>query len=148
MANIIAQRPDAETAAAARAIAARLPEGPLKLEDVLTPLPPAVANILREVLTQFAAGKAVSVIPQDEEMTPNEAAEFLRVSRGHVAKLMDDGALPYREVGTHRRIPTAALVLYDKAQRARQRAAMEEMVRLDQDMGLYDLHPKDFGLTK
>lgn len=148
MPKIIAQRPDAETAAAARSIASILPDGVLKIEDVSTPLPPAVASILREVLAQFAAGKAISVIPQDDEMSPTEAAEFLRMSRGFVSKLMDDNVLPYREVGAHRRIPTAALLHYDRLQRAKQRAALEEIARIDQEMGLYDLHPKDVGLTK
>jgi excisionase family DNA binding protein len=63
-------------------------------------------------------------------MTPNEAADFLNVSRGTVTKPMDDGTLPFRSVGTHRRVPTAAVIAYDLKQRAQADAALNELTRL------------------
>lgn len=74
-------------------------------------------------------------------MTPVQAAEFLNVSRGFVAKLMDEGKLPFHQVGSHRRIPGAAVAAYKAAQEVRSRAAMAELVRLSQEMGGYDDEP-------
>ncbi len=131
--------PDAKTAAAARAIAAEMPRGPIKLDGVQTPLPEPIATMLREIVAAYAAGNPVSLIARDGEVTPNEAADFLNVSRGTIAKLMDDGTLAFRSVGTHRRIPVAVVAAYDLKQRARAEAALDELTRLSREMGLYDM---------
>ena len=131
--------PDTKTAAAARAIAAEMPSGQLKLNGVHTPLPEPIASMLREIVASYAAGNPVSLVSREGEMTPNEAADFLNVSRGTITKLMDDGTLPFRSVGTHRRIPTAAVVAYDLKQRAQADAALNELTRLSQEMGLYHM---------
>jgi excisionase family DNA binding protein len=130
---------DAKTAAAARAIAAEMPSGQLKLNGVHTPLPEPIAVMLREIVAAYATGNPVSLISREGEMTPNEAADFLNVSRGTVTKLMDDGTLPFRSVGTHRRIPTAAVIAFDLKQRAQADAALNELTHVSQEMGLYDM---------
>lgn len=133
-----------ETAVFARDLIARLGEDQLMVGNAVTgettPLPPHVAELMRQVLESLAAGKPVTVTEVlDDEVTPNEAAEFLNVSRPHVAKLMDDGILPYRQVGSHRRIPYIDLAAYKEQQRARSRKAVATMTTLSEDMGLYDL---------
>lgn len=130
--------PDPKTAAAARAIATELPQGELKIAGVRTPLPEPIAQVLREVVA-YAAGKAVSVISRHGEMAPNEAADFLNVSRGYVTKLMDEGTLPFRQVGSHRRIPAAAVIAHDLKQHAQSDTALTELARLSREMGLYDM---------
>ena len=142
MPNLPTRTPDAKTAAAARAIATELPDGELRIAGIKTPLPDPIARLLREVLASYAAGKPVSVITRDGEMTPNEAADFLNVSRGYVTKLMDEGALPFRQIGSHRRIPTAAVIAHDLKQRAQSDAALDELARLGQEMGLYEMDPR------
>ncbi len=97
--------------------------------------------MLREILASYAAGNPVSLISREGEMTPNEAADFLNVSRGTVAKLMDDGTLPFRLVGSHRRIPNAAVIAYDLKQRAHSDAALNGLTRLSQETGLYEMAP-------
>jgi excisionase family DNA binding protein len=142
MADTATRYADPKTAAAARAIAAELPSGQLKLHGVRTPLPEPIAAMLREILASYAVGNPVSLISREGEMTPNEAADFLNVSRGTVTKLMDDGTLPFRSVGSHRRIPTAAVIAYDLDQRAYSEAALHELTRLSQEMGLYGMEPR------
>lgn len=131
-----------ETAAFARQLIGRLGTDPLTLGNAATgettPLPPHLAELIHQVLRSLAMGKPVAVTDQPEEMTPNEAAEFLNVSRPYIVKLMDSGTLPYREVGSHRRIPFADLAAYRDQQAARSRKAMDELVALSQEMGLYD----------
>ena len=136
-----AHLPDPATIDTARIIAASLPIGDLRLAGVDTPLPAQAAAMLREMLTSLAAGEPVALITASSELSPTEAAEFLNVSRGFVTKLMDEGALPFNQVGSHRRIPGAAVATYKAAQQRKSRAAMDELVRLTQEMGGYDEQP-------
>lgn len=130
--------PDAATISQAKTVATGLTDGELRLAGSDTPLPEAAATILREVLAALAAGQSVTVIAQNDEMTPSEAAAFLNVSRGHVLKLMDEGQLPFRSVGTHRRIPGMALAAYRARQDAVSRKAMDDLMAVSAEMGLYD----------
>jgi excisionase family DNA binding protein len=76
-----------------------------------------------------------------EYVTPAQAAELLTVSMGTVTKMMDEGYLPFRLVGTHQRIPSAA-VAARKAELDRQgQQAMSELGQHEQDMALKDLPP-------
>ena len=77
--------------------------------------------------------------PLPKEMTPSEAAKFLNVSRPFVVKLIKNGELPCRMVGTHHRIPTSALRKYREKMFQRAKKAMDEIVRINQELGLYDL---------
>ena len=132
-----------ETALFAQELIARLGEGPVSLGNPATgemiPLPAHVAELMKQVLSSLAAGRNVTVNEALDELTPNEAAEFLNVSRPYVAKLLDDGVLPYRQVGSHRRIPYADLATYREQERARARKAMQRLTRESEDLGLYDL---------
>ena len=134
--------PTTETAVFAQELIAKLGEGPVVLGNATTgettPLPSHIAGLMRQVLATLAAGRSVTVTYGLEELTPNEAADFLNVSRPYVAKLLDEGVLPYRQVGRHRRIPYADLAVYKEQQRARSRVAMREMTSLSEEMGLYD----------
>jgi excisionase family DNA binding protein len=77
--------------------------------------------------------------PQPTEMTTTQAAEFLDVSRPFVIKLVRRGDLPCRLVGKHRRIPTQALRDYKQQMFQQAKSAADEMSRLSQELGLYDL---------
>lgn len=139
--------PDAATVKTVRAITASLPqEGELRLEGAPFALPPAVTAILRDMLATLAAGEPVALVTADSELSPQEAAEMLNVSRHTITRLMDDGTLPFRLVGSHRRLPAAAVAAYKMKQLAEARAAMDELVRLSQAAGDYanppDIPPK------
>ena len=105
------------------------------------PLPPHIAEPIRQLLASMAAGRQVNVTEALDEFTPNEAADVLGVSRTYVKKLLDAGDLPYRTVGSHRRIPRADLLAYREAQRVRVRKGLDEIAHLDQQLGLADLNP-------
>jgi excisionase family DNA binding protein len=138
--------PSPETVKAARALAKLLPAeaagARLSLLDRASgnasDLPPAVIGMLRQFLEQLGAGRSVSIVPAEAELTPNEAADYLAVSRTFVLKLMDTGQIPFRRVGSHRRLRFGDLREYEKSQRSRADAAMDEMARINQELGLYE----------
>jgi excisionase family DNA binding protein len=131
-----------ESALFARQLLARLASGPIVVgsagSDTTIPLPPHIATLFQQVLTALAAGHTVEVSEHRTELTPNEAADYLNVSRPYVIKLIDEGVLPARMVGSHRRIPYADLAAYKVEQSVRSRAAMTELVRISEELGLYE----------
>lgn len=136
----------AETATYARLLLAKLGQDePLLVGNAITgetsPLPPHISKLVRDMLTSLAGGHSVVVAEDLNEMSPNEAAEFLNVSRTFVLKLMDEGALAYRTVGSYRRIPYADLAAYRDEQYKRSRAAIENMRAIERDLGLDDYNP-------
>lgn len=138
--------PSPEIVKAARALAELLPpEGEdahmsliNRASGSAAELPAAVIGMLRQFLERLGAGLSISVIPAETELTPNEAADYLNVSRTFVLKLMDTGQIPFRRVGSHRRILFGDLRDYEKSQRSRADAAMDEMARINQELGLYE----------
>jgi excisionase family DNA binding protein len=130
------------TSAFAKTAVATLGDGPIKLAGdapgAEVVLPPQVAELVRAMLRAMAEGRDVQLEPTSDEMTPAEAAIYLNVSRPYLVKLLDEGQLPFRMVGTHRRIPTVELIRFKQVTRARQRQGMDAVVRLSEELGLYD----------
>jgi excisionase family DNA binding protein len=127
------------SAAVVRAIMAKLgsaaPTLGIPATGETVPLPPHAAILIRQVLASLAKGHDVTITETPEEMTPNEAAEFLNVSRTYVMKLIQDGTLPCRMVGNHHRIPTPSLAAYKDRQQARSRAAMHDLYAIERQDG-------------
>ena len=107
------------------------------------PLPDGAARLVLEVLQRLASGRPVAISDRQEEYTPQQAAVFLNVSRTYVRRLMDEGVLPFRTVGSHHRIPFDDLQVYRAAETARSRKALDELYELESRMGLNDFEPFD-----
>ena len=105
-------------------------------EGTALELPQSAATLLLEILKQMAAGNAVSLIPADAEVTTQQAADLLNVSRPYLVGLIDNGTLPARMVGNQRRLPLADVLAYKADTKAKRRAALEELSALDQELGL------------
>lgn len=99
-------------------------------------LPTAAVRLLVDILAELAEGNAVKVIPIHAEVTTQEAADVLNVSRPHVVKLLETGELPFHKTGKHRRIRFADLMDYKAKRDARSEAAMAELARQAQDLGM------------
>ncbi len=99
-------------------------------------IPPGALRLLVDMLTQLGQGRAVTVLPQNAELTTQEVADYLNVSRPYVVKLIEEEKLPARKVGTRRRVAFEHLLRYDEQQRAQRRAALDELARIDQELGL------------
>lgn len=108
---------------------------PLTAEDALQ-LPRPAVRLLAQILDEMSRGNAVKVIPVRAELTTQEAADLLNVSRPTLIQLLESGTLPFRKVGTHRRIRLEALTTYKRKLDAERRAALAELSAYDQEIGL------------
>lgn len=104
-------------------------------DDVLV-LPRAAVDLFAQILAYMAAGHGVSVVPADAELTTQQAADMLNVSRPYLIGLLEAGEIEYRKVGKHRRIKAASLVEYMRNDDQRRRRAADELSALTQEMGM------------
>ncbi|MCY3779302.1 MAG: helix-turn-helix domain-containing protein [Chloroflexi bacterium] len=102
-------------------------------------LPAGAVALLRDILEAMAAGHSITMIPHHAELTTVEAADILNVSRPYLIKLLESGEIRFRKVGTHRRILMEDLMAYKEKSERQSRAAMDELVALSEELGLYDL---------
>jgi excisionase family DNA binding protein len=102
--------------------------------SVIVPLPARAVAFIQEILEAMAQRTPVSLIPHDADLTTQQAADYLNVSRPYLIKQIENGKLPVRLVGTHRRIKFVDLLNYERATVEAQRKALaelhEEAVRL------------------
>lgn len=99
-------------------------------------LPPAALKLIGQLLGAMSDGRPVTLVPAKQELSTVEAANFLNVSRPFVIKEIEEGRLPYRKVGTHRRIAFEDLVTYARDMRKRQERALERMAEHARELGL------------
>lgn len=102
--------------------------------DHVVKLPPKAAALLEAALGHLLQGERIVVLAEDQELSPNDAAEILGISRPLVVHRMDIGDLPFRYVGKHRRARLKD-VLALKARIDAQRAAMEALADDAEDLG-------------
>ncbi|NOY91820.1 MAG: helix-turn-helix domain-containing protein [Deltaproteobacteria bacterium] len=99
-------------------------------------LPARIFDALLELLRQTAQGNAVTLVPVHAELTTQQAADVLNVSRPHLIKLLESGALPFHRTGRHRRVYAEDLLAYRDRRRQQSRDAFEELAALSQDHDL------------
>lgn len=104
-------------------------------EDAPIEIPAELSEVLMTALTNLAAGRHVSVLPRDSELTTVQAAEILNVSRPHLIKLLEKGEIDYRKVGSHRRVNTGSLLEFKTRDDTGRRAAADALVKISQEMG-------------
>lgn len=116
--------------ASKEAISVRLEDG----TDLL--LPKSVTALLIKIMTEMAKGNAVTLTPIHAELTTQEAANLLNVSRPFLIKLLDGGKLPFHKVGTHRRIKFTDLEAYRETRERERRAALSALAAQAQELGM------------
>jgi len=102
------------------------------------PLPEAVIDVVEQAALALSKGSSVQVVCVNRELTTQQAADLLNVSRQYLVRLLDEGRIPSRRTGTHRRIRVADVTAF-KAGRDRTRdEALAELARMSEDAGGYE----------
>jgi excisionase family DNA binding protein len=101
-------------------------------------LPRAVAELLDEILKNMQAGKAVSVVPEHQQLTTQRAANLLGVSRPFMVRLLEEGELTFHMVGSHRRVYLKDLLAYKKRRDEERHDSINRMARMELEAGTYD----------
>jgi len=117
-------------------VAAGKPNVAAEVENVLPglELPRGVLNLLITMLVEAAQGHSVTLIPDHKEMTTQEAADFLNVSRPFVVKQLEQGIIPFSRRGKHRRIKFADVLAFHQRCSVNQNQAMQDLVGLSQEL--------------
>jgi excisionase family DNA binding protein len=102
----------------------------------LVELPTSALRLLVDILAELADGNAVKVVPVHAELTTQEAADMLNVSRPHLVKLLEDGVLPFHRTGKHRRVKFADLMQYREARDRTSEEDMAELARQAQELDM------------
>jgi excisionase family DNA binding protein len=101
-------------------------------------IPESVYSLLVRIVSEMDQGNGVTVLPVHAELTTQQAAGLLNVSRPYLVRLLQDGEIPFHTVGRHRRIFVKDLLEYKERRDARRRHLLEKMTREAQEAGLYD----------
>ena len=106
-------------------------------DETVLDVPVDVLKLLAHILAETARGNAVAVSPVEAELTTQQAADLLNVSRPYLVKLLDERRIPFRRVGNRRRILLADVIVFKDADESERRAIAAELTaeaeRSDED---------------
>lgn len=103
-------------------------------EDLI--LPGYAINLLLAMLTEMSKGNALTVMPIHAELSTQETAELLNVSRPHLVDLLEQGKIPFRKVGTHRRVLANDVFDYKQRIDAARLKALDDLAAQAQELGM------------
>ena len=99
-------------------------------------LPSSALRLLKEILGEMAEGKTLTLIPTQAELMTQEAADYLRVSRPFLVKLLDAGEIEHHLVGSHRRVMLKDLLEYQARMKRHRQETLDELTAEAQKLKL------------
>jgi len=110
---------------------------PDKSSDDLV-LPGPLVELMLRVATEVSMGNGVSILPIHAELTTQQAANLLNVSRPYLVRLLEEGDIPFHKVGSHRRVYAQHVLEFQTQTRAAHEANLDALIELSDEMGLYE----------
>jgi excisionase family DNA binding protein len=107
-----------------------------------TSIPASVFYVLERVAEVMARGDSITVVPVGKEVTTQQAANLLNVSRQYLVRLLEEGRIPFRRTGKHRRLRVEDVLSFKEKRDKDRRAGLRELSRLTQEFGGYDTEMK------
>jgi excisionase family DNA binding protein len=101
-------------------------------------LPQALSDLFQYVVDAMKRKQVVVMLPEDEALTTQVAANFLGMSRPYILRLLNAGAMPFHRVGTHRRIMFSDVIEYQQKRNKERKAILDEMTSKLDNAGVYD----------
>lgn len=101
------------------------------------PIPLSAYRALHEIVHHMAQGNSITLVPRPTELTTQQAAEILNISRPFLIRLLDGEEIPYRMAGTHRRIKLEDVLEYRERRSGKRRSAIERLAEKSQELGIY-----------
>lgn len=99
-------------------------------------IPKKAMILLFEILENMAEGKSFMLIPSDAEVSTQQASDMLNVSRPHLVKLLEEGHIPFKKVGSHRRIELKDMLAYEEKQKKNRKEQLDFLSRQAQELNL------------
>ena len=99
-------------------------------------IPKKAFFLLKDILNNMAEGKSISLISYEAEVSTQQAADMLNVSRPHIVKLLTRGEIPFKKVGTHRRIALTDLINYQRKLKENRTKQLKFLANQAQDLNL------------
>ncbi|RYY38601.1 MAG: DNA-binding protein [Chitinophagaceae bacterium] len=99
-------------------------------------IPKKAMFLLFEIMKNMAEGKSITLIPSDSEISTQQAADMLNVSRPHLIKLLEKGQIPYKKVGSHRRIELKDILEYEARQKKNRKTQIDFLAQQAQELNL------------
>ena len=106
------------------------------LPDTRITIPGGIFRLLAEVLQTISAGQPVTILPIEAELSTQEAADLLNVSRPYLVKLLDEGTIPSRKVGVYRRVRAADVLHYKRKNDAARHEVLDELTKQAQELDM------------
>ncbi len=101
-------------------------------------IPDAIYQVLLQVVQAMASGKTISIIPQQQELTTQQAADFLNVSRPYLIKLLEQDEIPHIKVGSHRRVRFDDLMKYKEQRDMKRSQLLRQLIEMSEEASLYE----------
>jgi len=101
-------------------------------------IPDSVFYVLERVAEVMARGDSITIVPVGKEMTTQQAADLLNVSRQYLIRLLDEGRIPFTKTGKHRRLRIEDVLAFKEVRDRDRKAGLDELVRMSEELGGYE----------